>query len=132
VSSTLPRWRLELGAEVYNGGVSFRVWSPKATQVEVVLENELGAYPLHREENDYFTALVPGITPGALYRYRIDGARHYPDPCSRFQPYGPHGPSLIVDPFAFPWHDDTWRGIRMPGQVIYEMHVGTFTDGDIR
>ena len=127
MSNTPARWRLALGAEVHKDGVSFRVWAPKATQMEVVLENDLGAYPLRREENGYFTAFVPDITPGVLYRYRIDGVHQYPDPCSRFQPQGPHGPSLIVDPFAFSWHDDAWPGVRMPGQVIYEMHIGTFT-----
>ena len=62
-----------------------------------------------------------------LYRFRLDGENSYPDPASRFQPEGPHGPSQIVDPAAFGWTDRDWCGIHIEGQVIYEMHVGTFT-----
>ena len=61
------------------------------------------------------------------YRYRLDGGQAYPDPCSRFQPEGPHGPSLIVDPRAYQWHDEGWPGVTMHGQVIYELHIGAFT-----
>ena len=61
------------------------------------------------------------------YRYRLDGKDSFPDPCSRFQPEGPHGPSLIVDPAAYQWRDQHWHGVRMHGQVIYELHIGTFT-----
>jgi maltooligosyltrehalose trehalohydrolase len=63
-----------------------------------------------------------------LYRYRLDGGETLlPDPASRFQPHGPHGPSQIVDPAAFGWSDADWPGIHIDGQVIYEMHIGTFT-----
>jgi maltooligosyltrehalose trehalohydrolase len=56
-----------------------------------------------------------------------DGDRLYPDPASRFQPYGPHGPSQIIDPRTFQWTDGMWPGVHLEGQVIYEMHLGTFT-----
>ena len=62
-----------------------------------------------------------------LYKYRVDGRGPWPDPCSRFQPQGVHGPSQIVDAGAFEWTDAAWRGARIHGQVIYEMHVGAFT-----
>src|SRR2546423_1332143 len=66
--------------------------------------------------------------PGPLFRYRLNGDRTlYPDPVSRFQPDGPHGPSRVVDPAAFAWTDGGWRGAGVRGQVIYEMHIGTFT-----
>jgi maltooligosyltrehalose trehalohydrolase len=51
----------------------------------------------------------------------------YPDPCSRYQPDGPHRPSLIVDPDTFAWRDRGWPGLTMHGQVIYELHIGAFT-----
>src|SRR5262249_10367112 len=62
------------------------------------------------------------------YQFRIDGSdRLFPDPASRFQPEGPHGPSQIVDPSSYRWSDHNWKGVRLDGQVIYEVHVGTFT-----
>ena len=64
----------------------------------------------------------------ARYRFRLDDDPNtYPDPASRFQPDGPHGPSEIVDPKTFQWTDSDWPGVSLLGQVIYELHVGTFT-----
>src|SRR5262249_43740293 len=68
--------------------------------------------------------------PGSLYRYLLDrGPTPYPDPASRFQPDGPHGPSQVIDPSAFRWTDGAWRGRGRDGQILYELHVGTFTRG---
>src|SRR5262249_44565849 len=65
---------------------------------------------------------------GSLYRFRLDGETNlYPDPASRFQPDGPHGPSQVIDPAAFRWSDQRWGGVALEGQVVYEMHIGTFT-----
>ncbi|HJT77312.1 MAG TPA: malto-oligosyltrehalose trehalohydrolase [Gemmataceae bacterium] len=122
--------RLPVGAEVWpGGGVHFRVWAPRRRRVEVVLGNGDGApaVPLAAEENGYFSALVPQARPGSLYRFRLDGGDSYPDPVSRYQPEGPHGPSQVIDPRAFAWTDAGWRGASLPGQVVYELHVGTFT-----
>jgi maltooligosyltrehalose trehalohydrolase len=70
---------------------------------------------------------VPGIGVGARYQFRLDGAGPFPDPASRFQPEGVHGPSEVIDPNTFVWSDDDWPGLTMDGQVFYELHVGTFT-----
>ena len=64
---------------------------------------------------------------GSLYQYRIDGSGPFPDPASRFQPEGVHGPSQVVDPSRFRWTDAHWRGVAPEDLVIYELHVGTFT-----
>jgi maltooligosyltrehalose trehalohydrolase len=123
-----PSWRLELGAEVQSHGVHFRVWAPKCHSVEVILEDDsAAAFSLSRQDGGYFTGFIPSLEAGALYRYRLDGAGHYPDPCSRFQPQGPHGPSMVVDPWTFVWHDEHWTGVELAGQVLYELHIGTFT-----
>lgn len=80
------------------------------------------------EQDGYFSGCIEGVEPGALYWFRLDDDSHlYPDPASRFQPDGPHGPSQVVDGSAFPWSDAAWRGVSLAGQVIYEMHIGTFT-----
>ncbi len=119
--------RLTLGAQVTEKGVRFRCWAPKADRVEVVLESHGTVHALTRQTDGYWTGLVPEASAGMRYRYRLDGKQAYPDPCSRFQPEGPHGSSLIVDPGAYRWHDQMWRGVTMHGQVIYELHIGTFT-----
>ena len=122
--------RLPVGAElVRGGGVHFRVWAPRRRAVEVVLENAAGpALPLTSEGDGYFAGLAPRASGGALYRLRLDGGQHlYPDPASRFQPQGPHGPSAVIDPQAFAWSDASWAGVGPERQVLYEMHIGTFT-----
>ena len=84
-------------------------------------------YPLEPEQNGYYSGLVPAAGAGSLYKYRLDDGESYPDPASRFQPDGPHGFSKVVDPDSFRWSDASWRGATIRGQIIYEMHVGTFT-----
>ena len=129
-----PAWRrLPVGAEIApDGGVHFRVWAPKRRRVDVVLEGPARAparaHPLEPEEDGYFSALVPEASAGTRYRFRLDGqANLHPDPVSRFQPGGVHGPSEVVDPAAFRWRDAGWRGRGLAGSVIYELHLGTFT-----
>jgi maltooligosyltrehalose trehalohydrolase len=127
----LDGWTPALGATVAPGeGVRFRVWAPAARRVEVEVETPDG--PVYHalatvEEDGEFGGLVPGIGAGVRYRFRLDGGGSYPDPCSRSQPEGPHGPSEVVDPDAFAWTDDDWPGLGMPGLVIYECHVGAAT-----
>ena len=132
VAQPTPRRRLPVGAEIASGeGVSFRVWAPRARRVAVVLERGAGApsvIELGPDEDGYFSGAARAAAAGTLYRYRLDGAeRLLPDPASRFQPEGPHGPSGVVDPDAFTWSDEGWAGLTLPGQVFYELHVGTFT-----
>jgi maltooligosyltrehalose trehalohydrolase len=123
--------RLPVGAEALpGGGVHFRVWAPRRQRIEVVIESDDApdAFALEGEEGGYFSALVERAGAGTLYRFRLDGDDYlYPDPASRFQPRGPHGPSRVVDPSAFQWTDDGWRGASLKGQVVYELHVGAFT-----
>ena len=104
-----------------------RVWAPAATTVEVVLGHPATSHTLASEPGGYFSAIVPA-SAGDRYRFRLNGGGQlYPDPASRFQPDGPHGDSLIVDPAAFKWSDSQWKGTSREGQVVYELHVGTFT-----
>ena len=116
------------GAHVGAGGVThFRVWAPAAHRVDVVLgpDNDV-AVALDACGDGYFAgdAQAPA---GTLYRFRLDGGDAFPDPASRYQPDGPHGPSEVVDPGGFEWSDAAWQGCGPRGQVLYEMHVGTFT-----
>jgi maltooligosyltrehalose trehalohydrolase len=123
------RRRLPVGAEVQRGGTHFRVWAPIRNRVEVVLEGKsAAAFPLVRGRAGWFSGLVPRAGPGSLYRFRLDDEPGlFPDPASRFQPDGPHGPSEVVAPDRYRWRDGGWRGARLEGTVLYELHVGTFT-----
>lgn len=94
---------------------------------------EAGAAPkrveLAAEPDGYFSRLVPDVGAGALYRFRLDGKDAlYPDPASRFQPEGPHGPSMVIDPALYPWKAEGWQGVKPRDAVFYEMHIGTFTE----
>ncbi len=119
--------RFPVGAELLADGASFRVWAPDHAAVTLVLEG--GAdHALEPESDGYHAALVPGIEAGARYRYRLGGdATLYPDPASRSQPERPMGASQVIDPHAYAWTDGAWPGLTIAGQVLYEMHVGTFT-----
>jgi maltooligosyltrehalose trehalohydrolase len=83
---------------------------------------------LEREASGYHSGRVEWLGPGALYGFQLDSDETlYPDPASRFQPEGPEGPSQIIDPHAFRWHDQGFKGFQRGSNAIYECHVGTFT-----
>ena len=121
--------RLPFGAEPSHDGTHFRVWAPKHARLHVVLDDERGSgHELTRDKDGCFTGSVAGAGPGTLYRYRTTDGGLLPDPASRSQPAGPHGPSEVVDPDAFPWTDGGWGGLLAGRQVVYEMHIGTYTE----
>jgi maltooligosyltrehalose trehalohydrolase len=114
------------------GGSSSRRWG-SFQSVRVVLEAGPGspaAIELHRDPDGegYHSAYSPQASAGTLYHYELDhDPTRYPDPASRFQPDGPHGPSQVIDPGAFAWTDRDWSGATREGQIIYELHLGTFS-----
>ena len=121
--------------EVLAGGeVHFRVWAPTSLTVEAITDcGTQNVIELDAESNGYFSARSNLAKAGDVYRYRLDGsATVVADPASRFQPEGPLGPSMIIDPARFVWHDVDWKGVKIEGQVFYEMHIGTFTSARTR
>jgi len=124
--------RLPIGAEVIGGhGVHFRVWAPRHSTIAVVLSPRTPdetAIEMLAESDGYFSAFAPDARSGTLYGFRFAGDdKVFPDPASRFQPTGVHGLSQVVDHLSYQWNDDEFPGIDLHGQIIYEMHVGTFT-----
>ena len=117
-----PHWRrLPIGVELNpEGGAHARVWAPKRKTVEFVCETGSAAI-LEREGNGYFSGAIATAKVGTRYRFRLDGKDAFPDPASRFQPDGPHGPSMIVDPSSFAWTDRAayagWPTVVTPGSV---------------
>lgn len=115
-----------LGAAYTPTATTFLVWAPLARQVETHLLDNDTYIPMQRTGDGYFTCTITDITAGTRYRYRLDGEKERPDPTSRSQPDGVHGPSAVVDP-AFAWTDTAWQPPTLRNSVIYELHVGTFT-----
>lgn len=107
----------------------FRVWAPDRKAVEVQIEGVEPSvrHELARDARGYFSGNVPGAGPGTLYRYVLDGEKALPDPVSRFQPEGVHGPSEVVAFEQFPWTDQQWQGVHKQDLVIYELHIGSLT-----
>jgi maltooligosyltrehalose trehalohydrolase len=127
--------RYPIGAELIGENQThFRVWAPKARELDVVVEHgptsKRTFHPLIPEPSGYFSGVI-NASVETHYRFRVNaGENCYPDPASRFQPDGPHGSSCIVDPKKFQWTDSQWPGAAvagLKGQIIYEMHIGTFT-----
>ena len=117
-----------LGARVAPEGTHFNVWAPSAGRVEVVFtDHSRAALSLDSRDRGYFEGFAPQVGGGARYWYRLDGGPLLPDPASRYQPEGVHGPSEVIDPDRFEWTDNNWRGVDRDRLVIYELHIGTFS-----
>jgi maltooligosyltrehalose trehalohydrolase len=118
--------RLTVGAELQpGGGADVRVWAPACGRLDLVVPPRV--LSMDREPDGHFHAFDDDARAGGRYGFRLDGDRLRPDPASRHQPDGPHEPSAYIDPRAFPWTDAGRKGLQPIGQVVYEMHVGTFT-----
>ncbi len=118
---------ITLGSVYLGGGRSrFKVWAPLVRRVEVRLLSPRDQTVGLEEREGYHQAVLEGVEPGSLYRYRLDGSKERPDPVSRFQPEGVHGPSQVVNT-NFLWQDADWFGLPLRDYVLYELHVGVFT-----
>jgi maltooligosyltrehalose trehalohydrolase len=122
-------WEMRFGARLLEGDrTEFRLWAPRLRSAGLkICAREPFAIPMKRTPDDEFEAIVPNLASGTDYLFVLDGARERPDPVSRWQPQGVHGPSRVVDPSAFQWSDGGWKGITLRDFLIYELHTGTFT-----
>ncbi len=122
-------WSPTLGAISKNNGTHFRVWAPQAAHIELILESS-GApktYPLTKHHDGYHDIFCPDVYDGELYKYRVDGKGSFPDPASRSQPQGVHGPSQVINPHKYPWKDHHRHQTPLHSSIIYELHIGTFS-----
>jgi maltooligosyltrehalose trehalohydrolase len=122
-------WKLRFGASVVEGGeVEFRVWAPKLSTLALrILDGNQRTIPMAQSRDSEFSCTISDVVEGTDYVFVLEGDRVRPDPVSRWQPHGVHGPSRIVDPRSFPWSDAGWNGLPLKDLVIYELHTGTFT-----
>jgi maltooligosyltrehalose trehalohydrolase len=126
-------WNLDLGARPIDGSQTlFRVWAPYAATAALRFWPAGGRHPepvpMQPQPPGYFEARVPDVGAGTRYKYLLDGTKERPDPASRFQPEGVHGPSEVIDPESFHWTDRQWTGPLLEDLIIYELHPGTFTE----
>jgi malto-oligosyltrehalose trehalohydrolase len=119
---------MPFGAELAGGGVRFRLWAPACSAAQLVLGSEqTRAIAMQRDSGGWHRVEVENVAAGTPYAFRIDAGDPVPDPASRSNPWDPDGPSVVVDPRAFDWSDEAWRGRPWHEAVVYEVHIGTFT-----
>ncbi|MGB4782458.1 malto-oligosyltrehalose trehalohydrolase [Candidatus Methylomirabilis sp.] len=112
-----------------DGAVVFQVWAPRCERIDLLLEPRANPrrVEMDRGEDRVFKVLLDDVPAGSRYMYLLHGAAKRPDPVSRYQPEGVHGPSILIDPSTYTWGDQGWRGLTMKELIMYELHVGTFT-----
>jgi maltooligosyltrehalose trehalohydrolase len=118
-----------------DGMLELCIWAPKRKIVSVEFQHGVDwrRHPMERTDDGHFHLLLDVADRNARYRFVLDNELIRPDPASRFQPQGVHGPSQLVDLAAYPWTDEPWTGVPKRDLVIYEMHVGAFTiEGTLR
>lgn len=123
---TTFRHPLPFGAELRDTATRFRLWAPSARDVKLCLTGR-SPLPMPRDADGFAECVVEGVGAGDRYRFSIDDELEVPDPASRWQPEGVHGPSEVLDPCAYRWQSASWRGRPWHEAVIYELHVGTFS-----
>lgn len=111
-----------------NNRCEFTVWAPTLKEVAVqILSKDRRLVPMQQDEQGYWKVTVDGVAPGTQYYYKLEGNIDRADPASQFQPAGVHGPSEVVEHSTFAWSDRNWSGVPLEEMIIYELHVGTFT-----
>lgn len=121
---------MKIGANYLgNNQCEFTVWAPTLKQVAVqVVSPDKRLLPMEKSASGYWQTTATDIPPGTLYTYQLEGNIHRPDPASKYQPQGVHSPSQVIDESAFTWTDTDWQGVPLAETIIYELHVGTFTE----
>ncbi len=118
---------LPQGAVVFSTGVRYTIWAPDHRQIWVTI-NETRRHQLDPiSPAGYFEVFDPEGRPGDLYTFELDEKVGIPDFASRFQPRGVSGPSMVIDPKAFTWRCQNWETPSWKGQIVYELHLGTFS-----
>ena len=117
-----------LGATVLeNGQTRFVVWAPYAKQVSLYLYEPERIRSMQSLDDGYYELTVSDAPAGTRYAYALDGGQPRPDPVSRRLPDGVHVSSEVIS-LNYAFTDQQWRGLPLEDYVIYELHVGTFSE----
>ena len=116
------------GHSFKNGIATFRVWAPKCKTIELETQNEPALLPMDRSEDGWFEVTAENIKHGDAYRFRIDGEKSRPDPAAHSFEASVHDWNLAIDHGAFKWKTADWKGVAKRDLIIYELHIGTFTE----
>lgn len=120
---------MPFGAEIeQDGKVRFRIFAPAAASVRLAFKEHAEPLPMQADSTGWHEVTTSAAAPGTLYRFLLPDGTAVPDPVSRFQPQDVHGPSEVIDPSSYAWHDQAWRGRPWSEAVLYELHVGAFTE----
>jgi malto-oligosyltrehalose trehalohydrolase len=120
---------MPFGAEFQPGGsVRFSLWAPSHERIGIEINDAAAPSPMRREADGWHRLTTDRAGPGSRYRFILPDGFAVPDPASRYQPADVHGPSEVVDPQAYAWQDRDWHGRPWNASVIYELHVGSFTE----
>lgn len=119
----------KVGAQYLGNKITrFTVWAPLKEKVEVVFKKDRKSEVLTKDSHGYWEKEIENVKPDTLYKFKLDGKDEFPDPASLSQPDGVHSWSKVIDQNNFQWSDNNWKGLRMEEMIIYELHVGTFTE----
>ncbi len=101
---------MKIGADYHGlGKCEFTVWAPLLKEVSVqIVSPQKRIIPMEKDDEGYWKVTASDIELGTLYFYKLEGNIERPDPASKFQPQGVHGPSQIIDSGAFAWNDTDW------------------------
>ena len=120
---------MPFGAEFTpTGEVRFRLWAPAASSLDLVLEGREQPLPMNSVGDGWYELLLDRIAPGTAYSFALPDGKRVPDPASRHQQTDVNGASIVVDPAAYVWQNTTWKGLPWNEAVLYELHVGAFTE----
>jgi maltooligosyltrehalose trehalohydrolase len=119
---------MPFGAQVLqDGGTRFQLWAPSQEALGLVLEPDRRVVPMSQLDDGFF-GVTTDAPPGSRYRFQLEDGSRVPDPASRHQPEDVTGPSEVIDPRAYAWRHPAWRGRPWHEAVLYELHVGAFSE----
>lgn len=118
---------MRFGAELTDAGTRFKIWAPKCKEIRVKLKGRRNPIPLESHDEGWHRLEVEGVHAGAQYKFVLPDGTEIADPASRYQPGEINGFSEVIDPAAYAWQDEHWRGRPWEEAIIYELHIGTFT-----